>query len=73
MSIKLEVGTQLIVFIPMRNSSYIMESVEVTALHSGYYDDQFTGITPEGRTIYFNEEDFLQSRAHVGRYADAKI
>lgn len=29
----------------------------ITAIHSGYYDYQYTGIRENGDIVYFNEED----------------
>lgn len=68
MEIDVQVGDLFIVFIP-DGSAYLIDSVEVTALHSGYYDDQYTGVNPEGKIIYFSEQELLGNKAYVGRYA----
>ena len=48
----IEVGDSVEVYI---NSRGDVEVVEVTALHSGYYDYAYTGVTPGlKKTVYFD-------------------
>lgn len=56
----LEVGDVVEVYLEKGGG---IKGVEVTCLHSGYYDYAYTGKTSHGRTVYF---DFVQGW-YVGR------